>query len=180
MSDPTFHAENYKKYKRTITRPDGTKAVERRPIQASILMLDPAGHICWVPLYCGPSQFEEENNYRQSILKAKRAAGWYATGECPQTGNHAERAKLPDYLTGREICLFGANGGKIDQRNPCACIVEMQMHRQAANDRAMKAIEGKAQAQAERDREVQREILEQTREQNRLLAAQIKPAKGDK
>lgn len=168
--DPTFYAVNYKKHKRTIVRPDGTKGVEKRPIQKSILMVDKAGNVCWTPLYTGPSQFAEEDHYKATILRAKQKAGWFIHAECPQFGGYEVQKHLPAEVRGRKPCEQGAKGGAIDDKNPCKCVLEVIKSRQAENALAMQAIEGQAKTAAQAQAELQAEMLEEARRTNAMLA----------
>lgn len=166
---PAFDAIKYKQATRTILV-DGKKRIERRPIQKSMRMVDPAGNVSWLPLYGGPSQLAETDPYRVSIEAAKQARGWIPLGQCPQNGGFKIQPHLPDSVKGRKSCSSGAKGGEVSDADPCKCVLDTIAERQAENVARMNELEQKRHAAEIEAARVQSEMLEETREQNQLLA----------
>jgi len=164
-----FDAANYKRHARQITRKDGTRGIEKRPITKSIRCIDPSGNEAWLPLYSGPAQSAEVDPYRVSIMHAKRKKGWLPYDECPQLAGYATQQLLPDAVRGRKPCTVGANGQPISESNPCQCLVDTSKVR-LAETAEINRRRNEVRTTDERNLEVQQALLEETRRQNQLLA----------
>lgn len=160
---PFFPADRWKRHKRMVTLPDGTRAIEKRPIVKSCKAINKAGHEVWFPLATGPKQDVENDPYGQAIVFAKEKQGTIMKGRCPQGGNYYVQQHLPEEVRGRRVCAQGAKGGPITDANPCQCVIEVARIRQAENAVAMKKLEGAHRNKEARDAEIQEAILEQLR-----------------
>lgn len=177
---PVFDAVNYKKHARVVTTADGRKRVDKRPIQKSVQAVDACGNLLWMPLYTGPSQKAENDQYRQSIEHAKRKAGWVIFGRCPQIEGHDVISRLPDAVRGRPMCKVGAKGGPISDQDPCRCMLDLIAARRQENKERTVALEGQARNNEERAFDMQGEILKATLEQNARIAKVLERGSGDK
>lgn len=175
---PAFDAVKYKQATRTIVV-DGQKRIERRPIQKSMRMVDPSGHVSWLPLYGGPAQIGETDPYKVSVEHAKRKLGWIPLGQCPQNGGYDVISKLPDSVKSRKPCVAGAKGGLIGDTDPCQCVLDTIKARQAETAEKMAGLEFALNREAIRAAEVQAQVLQETREQNALIAKALSKVAGD-
>lgn len=160
---PFFPADRWKRHKRMVTLPDGTRAIEKRPIVKSCKAINKAGHEVWFPLATGPKQDVENDPYGQAIVFAKEKQGTIMKGRCPQGGGYYVNQHLPESVKNRRPCVEGAKGGPISDANPCQCVLEVMRIRQEDNAAAMKKLEGAARNKQSRDAEIQEAILEQLR-----------------
>lgn len=179
---PIFDANRARRAYRTVTKPDGTVAREKVPIQKSVMAVNPAGHIVRMPLYTGPAQFDEDNPYRRAIEVAKfkanpgRSQGpaFIPYGECPQ-GNHRLHSSLPSNIQGRRPCSTGANGGKVANEDPCACVLATIKERQAKNAAKMAALNAQLETPQERLAKRHVEALEAAQEATEAARAASQP-----
>lgn len=176
---PAFDAVKYKQAARTIVV-DGKKRIERRPIQKSVRMVDPSGNVSWLPLYGGPSQMGDTDPYRVSIEHAKRRAGWIPLGQCPQNGGYEVQSRLPDHVRGGKPCTAGTKGGVVSDADPCRCVLDTIEARRAENKERMEGLEYALNSTAIKAAELQAQMLQETREQNALIAKAMTKIVGDK
>ena len=178
--DPAFDAIKYKQHARQIVCPDGKVRTEKRPIVKSARMVDPAGNVCWVPLYAGPMQMSEADPYRVSIQIYKARDGWIGYGECPKNSGAARH--LPDEMRSGGACAAGTKGVPNPENHnrmepwhgdPCKCVLAIIAARQAVQAKKMLAIQGNAKTVAD-------EQLEETRKLNAALVASLTAAKSEK
>ena len=171
--DPVFDARKYKNHARQIVGPDGVTRTERRPIVGSLRMVDPAGFVCWVPLYAGPVQKHEADPYRVSILVAKTKDGWVTYGECPKNG--AGMRHLSDEMRNGLPCRAGSkgipnpeNGNRVEpwHGDPCKCVLSIIAARQAVHNKKMQSLQGTAKTVAD-------EQLEETRKLNAAIVGAL-------
>lgn len=160
--DPIFDAKRYKLHARQIIGPDGKARTEKRPITGSRRMVDPAGNVCWVPLYAGPTQNALGDPYRISILIAKQKDGWIAYGECPKNSGYAATKFLPEQMRNGAPCHLGEKGGPVSDQDPCKCVTHVMEQRRAEQKRKMDALEGASKTIADAQ-------LEETRKLNAAL-----------
>ena len=183
-ADPFFPAEKYKLAARTIVGDDGVKRTEKRPIQKSARMVNPAGHVVWVPLFAGPSQTAENDPYKMATVYSKQKLGFLFLNRCPQFEGYDTQRHLPDAVRGRKPCSAGSKGGEISDADPCKCVLETAVARHARQAVAMDKINtNSATRAAEQAAANQAEMLAETRKQNALLAEVVtasvtKPARG--
>lgn len=187
-SNHVFDATKAKNAHRTVIDPDGKPAVEKRPIQRSVLALNPSGHVVWFPLHTGPAQLAKDDPYatRVTYEKSKWGTGKSAKpgflflDRCPQ-GTPDGYTNLPDSVRNRPVCRAGANGGPLDQRNPCQCILDTQKIRRAQNDAEQAALNKALKSGAERTAEAHAEAIAAARDAAAAaekLARTHEPEKG--
>ena len=185
-SNHVFDATKAKNAHRTVIDPDGKQSVEKRPIQRSVLALNPAGHVVWFPLHTGPAQMAKDDPYATRISYEKSKWGTGKSGKpgflfldrCPQ-GTPDGHLNLPDSVRNRPVCRSGAKGGDIDQRNPCQCILDTQRIRRAQNDAAMADLNKALKSGAERTAEAHAEAITAAREVTEAAKAmRVEPEKG--
>ncbi len=167
---PVFDAVKYKQHARIVTCADGKKRTEKRPIQKSVLAVDAAGNVLWLPLYTGPAQRHEQDQYRMSIEHAKRKSGWVVHGRCPQGEGYEVVSRLPESVRNRPMCKTAPNGEEVSDKNPCRCMVELIKDRREDNRLRMASIEGTARTSADRAHDMQADILKATLDQNARIA----------
>jgi hypothetical protein len=137
-SNHVFDAAKAKRATRTILDENGNPVVERRPIQKSALALNPAGHVVWFPFYTGPAQTAQDDPYKTRVTFEKsrwgtgksKKPGFLFLDSCPQT-QYGGPQNLPESRRGRAPCRVGAKGGPISAQDPCECILEAKLARQA-------------------------------------------------
>lgn len=174
---PIFDARRYKLHARQIIGPDGRPRTEKRPIVKSALMVDPCGHVCFVPLYGGPSQADSDDQYMMSTLRSKTKKGWVDHDTCPKNSGQNVSRHLPDSVQGGSPCIEGAKPGPVGRTNPCKCVLALIDHRRGENDRRMHAVEGVAKTSEQVSHQLQAANLEETRALNkRLVEMAFKPA----
>lgn len=176
---PAFDARRYKLHARSIVDDEGRTRTEKRPIVKSAYMVDPSGHVCYLPLYGGPSQNDPDDQYMTATLRSKTKAGWVDHDTCPKTSGHNVVKHLPAAVQSGPACESGAKGGAISRRNPCKCIVALIAHRRGLNAKKMQAVEGQARTEAQVSHQLAQANLDETRKLNQQLATALlkdKPA----
>jgi len=177
---PAFDARRYKLHARSIVGEDGRTRTEKRPIVKSAYMVDPAGHVCFLPLYGGPSQNDPDDQYMTATLRSKTKAGWVDHDSCPKTSGHNVVKHLPVEVQDGAACNGGAKGGPITRQNPCKCIVALIAHRRTTNASKMRAVEGQARTEAQVSHQLAAANLEETRKLNQRLADMVLKPTVDK
>ncbi len=170
---PVFDAKKYKLHARQIVGRDGKTRTEKRPITGSRRMVDPAGNVCWVPLYAGPTQFSEGDPYRVSIQIAKAKDGWILYGECPKNSGYTATKHLPEAMRNGPPCTVGSHGEPVSDKDACKCVEAIIKARAETQAKKMKALEGNAKTAAEAQ-------LEETRKLNEALVGAVQQLAGNK
>ena len=182
---PAFDARRYKLHARSVTDEHGRQRTEKRPIVKSAYMVDPSGHVCYLPLYGGPSQNDPDDQYMTATLRSKTKAGWVDHDSCPKTSGHNVTKFLPESAQQGPACVAGAKPGPrgeaapIGRQNPCKCIVALIAQRRGLNATKMLAVEGQARTEAQVSHQLATANLEETRKLNQKLAEALlkdKPA----
>jgi len=153
---------------RTRTLPDGEVVIEKLPPSQSMLMIDRAGHVRYIPMHNGSGRPLANDPYWNKKYPEKLDAGMLPYGKCPKAiGLHE---KLPASLqTDGTPCRIAADGSPISNMHPCKCIVEIEAIRKRLNTANDAKQESRLKPRDARDAEQRDELHRTFVEQMALL-----------